>query len=327
MQSYIGQIIELNVIPEADKILSATVIAGKGGRWHGVVDKSFEVNNYCVVFLPDSIVPENENLEFMAKHKWIVKQKRFRGAPSEVLITKIGIFPQLKNQVFDIGDCVDDLIGTKKYEKPIETSMIGVIAGDHPSYVPKTDEHNFQTVDHIRNHFKENKTEVYVSVKYDGTSLGIIHRDGEFLGCSRNNSLVDDPNIGVWKIIYEYDLKNKLPKFGNIALQMEGIGPKIQKNPCGLLKLEPRVFNVYDIEKHRYYDFKEAYEITTRLGLPFVEILYTGEYNFDDRLQTYPDGFKYPANQKQIEGVVIRATKEQRIMGDRSSFKVISLLY
>ena len=88
--SYIGKILEIWPIDGADFIESATVVCGEGGKWRGVVKKgAFKEGDICTVYLPDAIVCASEELMFLKDSGWRVRMRRFRGTPSEVVITDI----------------------------------------------------------------------------------------------------------------------------------------------------------------------------------------------------------------------------------------------
>ena len=47
---YVGKIIAIDAIPNADQIVSATVVCGTGGKWNGVVRKAeLGLNDLCEV--------------------------------------------------------------------------------------------------------------------------------------------------------------------------------------------------------------------------------------------------------------------------------------
>ena len=70
---YVGKIIAIDAIPNADQIVSATVICGQGGKWKGVVRKAdMGLNDLCLVFLPDALIPECDDMRFMAASGWRV---------------------------------------------------------------------------------------------------------------------------------------------------------------------------------------------------------------------------------------------------------------
>lgn len=66
--AYIGKIIDIQSIPGADFIVSATVICGKGGRWKGIIQKDqLQVGSHCYVYLPDALVPPSDQMRFREK--------------------------------------------------------------------------------------------------------------------------------------------------------------------------------------------------------------------------------------------------------------------
>lgn len=324
--SYIGMILSLSSIPDADRILRAEVVCGKGGRWSGVVRKGdVQEADVVVVFLPDSIVPETPMFAFMEPRGFRVRMMRLRGCPSEVLImpmTGLGLPPLL-----EIGTDVTDILGVLKYEKEIPLSLSGQMAGAFPSFIPKTAELNFQKVPEMRLALVGH--ECTISTKYDGSSQTFYHRDGHIGGCSRNWELKDVGKTAVWDIAHRYELPERLLGLDNYALQWEAVGPGvIRGNPLKLTRIEPRVFDVFDTDAQRYLDYDVARSIVKALGLPFVDAIRLsafGKYT-DDDLRQIAEGV-YAETGGQREGVVIRPAQEMRVQGERLSFRVINLLY
>lgn len=315
--SYIGQIIEIKNIEKADRLELATVVCGKGGRWHGVVPiNDFQVGDICNVFLQDAIIPQDLGLDFMKKSHWRVRMARFRGAPSECLITK----PFIAGEV---GTPIDNELGVIKYEKPIPANLAGDIKGGFPSFIPKTDEPNYQTVSHIAEFLLQEP--VYISIKVDGSS-GTVYNYNGFGVCSRNIELKEKEENAFWQMVEKYDLRNKIPE--GYAIQFEVYGEGIQKNPLGISGIDMQVFNLYNIEEHKYEDAQTLKDFCEKNMLPMVKAILWNEYleSIDDEyLQKLAEG-KYE-NGKDREGIVIRSMNENNIFGDRSSMKVINLLY
>ena len=136
---YIGKVITVEPIANADRIERLDVVTGHGGKWSGIAVKDqFQVEDSCQVYLQDSIVPVTPEFAFMERHHYRVRMVRLRGVPSECLI-----MPQTLPG--EIGDDVTEVAGVTKYEKPLPAG-IGDIAGHFPSFIPKTDEPLFQQV-------------------------------------------------------------------------------------------------------------------------------------------------------------------------------------
>lgn len=315
---YVGKIIQLDTVPDAQFIASATVICGKGGKWRGVVRKDeAEVGQECLVYLPDSVVPECDQMRFMEKRQWRVKMCKFRGAPSEVLI-----MPIPNDRVFDVvvGTDVTAACGVTKYFKPIPTNLQGLAKGDFPSFVPKTDELDYQRHGDLVEalHGKP----YYITEKADGSSTTAFKYKGQFGVCSRNLELEVDENNGFWKITRRYRLEENLPE--GIALQWETCGPKIQSNPMGLKEVDGFAYTAFNIPEQRFLTMDEFLPFCRKLGFPTVKVI-TIAPEFDKELVENLGEGTY-GNGKQREGVVVRSQDNQQ--GQRPiSFKVTNLNY
>ena len=313
--AYIGKISEIRAIEGADKVESAVVLCGAGGKWMGVVPKNeFEVGQRCITYLPDALLPQTEEFAFMERHKWRVSMRRFLGTPSEVLIMSNGTSR-------DVGDDVTELLGVKKYEKPMPVEMIGEIYGNFPSFIPKTDEPNFQTVPEMVDALRG--VRYAATLKADGTSCTAYKRNGHFGVCSRNWELKPGDSV-YWRVVKKYRIANVLRD--GWAVQFEVVGPGIQGNPMELSKLEPRVFNLYDIENKRYGNHYALRMLCSINGMPPADVIQEGDnfnYSEDDlrRLAEVMYGSR-PG-----EGIVIRPIEERHVDGTRLSFKVLNLLY
>jgi len=325
-QVYIGKILEVSSIPEADRIECAIATCNQGGRWTGVIEKNvMKVNDLCEVYLQDSLLPQDDpRFAFMEKHKYRIRIQRMRGVPSECLIMPL-IHPGY------IGDDITEVCRVTKYEKPMPAAIAGEVVGAFPSFIPKTDEVNFQAapllVDALRGQ------PFYSSEKEDGSSGTVFWYNTHFGCCSRTLELKEFNSKGVspavWQIARQYDHEKHLTKL-NLGLQFEIVGPGIQGNPRGLKKVEPRLFDVFEIDKHEYFSPEEMIRFAQSIQMPTVNLLEIGnifpEKMTDEDLRKYAEGL-YP-NGRQREGVVFRnCGAPKRVRGSRLSFKVINLLY
>lgn len=311
---YVAKIILLEDIPNADFIASATVVCGKGGKWRGIVRKAdFSVGDKSLVYLPDALIPENEEMKFMASSGWRVKMRKFRGAPSEVVI-----MPYKGPE--EIGRDLTSWAGVTKYCKPIPAHLQGKAKGNFPGFIPKTDELNYQRHFDLVDALHEQQ--YYITEKADGSSTTAFRYKGEFGICSRNLELLPDENNGYWKVAAKYQLEANLPD--GLALQWETCGPKIQSNPMGLTEIEGFAFSAYNIIERRYLTMGEFYILCEKLKFPTCRLLDAGHRFDKEKVHTLGEG-KY-ANGKEREGVVVRSQGNH--FGDNPiSFKVINLNY
>lgn len=318
---WVGKVLEVSPIDGADRIESLEVMCGKGGKWRGTAQKGqFQPRDLCRVYLQDSILPPTSEFDFMEKHHRRVRMMRFKGVPSEVLIMPVP--PCFESE---IGQDITDWAKVEKYEKPIPANMKGETLGSFPSFIPKTDEQHFQDVPRIVEWMQGKK--FYSTVKVDGTSCTIFEHEGQFGCCSRNLMKKDTPENAIWQIAREYRLHEVLQGTG-LALQFELAGPGIQKNPMGLKKPTPFLFNVYDIEERFYWSLDNIVDVLDSLSLPMVEVIDRDKvFDFPDSesLRVYAEGTYH--NGRQREGVVIRPVEESVLYGERVSFKVINLRY
>lgn len=313
--AFVGKIIDIQDIPDSDFISSATVICGKGGKWKGVVRKAdFSLNDPCVVYLPDSLLPiESPVREFLKDG--LVRMRRFRGVPSEVLIMPY-------SEGLDIGTDLTVPLGVTKYFKPVPSNMQGNALGLFPSFIPKTDELNYQRYGEL---VKElHGKPYYVTEKADGSSTTAFRYKGRFGLCSRNWELAYNYDNGYWKVAAKYKVEEKLPE--GYAIQWETCGPGVQSNRMGFNDLDGVMFSAYDIEGHRYLEMDEMLDLAKVIGFPTVKIIDFGmEFN-KDTVELLGEG-KYEVSGKEREGVVVRS--QQNLIQDHSpiSFKVINLNY
>ena len=304
----IGRVTETANIPGADLIIQAVVVCGASGKWSGVVSKETQVGDLVTVFLQDAVLPPSDRWAFMEKHKWRVRMARFKGVPSECLI--VSGAPNMQP-----GTDLTEALGVTKFEKPIQAGMAGDMVGSFPSYLPKTDEPNFQTVD-----FAElMKQPFYVTEKADGSSCTAWYDESGLRVASRNWELKELTATGAhnvyWRTARAYKLE-QLPI--GMAVQFEVVGPGVQGNPMGLQKLEGRMFGAFKRD-----DAGRWARLTVKDFPPVMptakEIAAPQRPHTADELRTLA-AIRY-GNGWHGEGVVVRAVDQSW------SFKTINLNY
>lgn len=311
----LGKVVETGEIAGADRIQQAIVDCSDSGRWSGVVGKEIVVGQIVTVFLQDAVLPPDPRWAFMERHNWRVRMARFKGVPSECVILNAG-------HVGLPGDDFTEVLGVTKYSKPIPAGMAGDAVGPFPSFIPKTDEPNFQSVPELVEALRGNPWEA--RMKCDGSSC-TVWRDGsgELHVASRNWELREFTATGAeniyWRAARLYDW-SRLPH--SIAIQFEVVGPGVQGNPMGLKSIEGRAFTAYDFNAHKRLPWGDVAYFAQDSGMPEAPMVAHGDF-FDlspDKLREMASEPKYP-NGKYAEGVVIRSY-DQSI-----SFKVLSLNY
>lgn len=297
----IRRIDAINPIPNADAIEVATV-----GGWNVVVKKGeFRVNDFALYLEIDSWVP-TELAPFLSKGKEPreyqgikgerLKTVRLRGQVSQGLLLPlktdhlwnklvdktVPLHPITYKDFIEIVETkwqypefqdVDysEILGIVKWEPNIPAQLAGIMRGNFPSFIQKTDQERIQN---IKRQFEDAVAageEFEVTEKLDGSSMTVYFNNGDFGVCSRNIDLKESDDNAFWKMAKSLNLKEKLETYGkNIALQGELIGNGIQGNQYYLPGHEYRIFDVYDIDAGGKMLPGERQAVLRDLGLQFV---------------------------------------------------------
>jgi RNA ligase (TIGR02306 family) len=329
----VQKILDLQPIPGADAIEVATVLG-----WKVVVGKKdgFKVGDLIVYCEIDSILPEEPEFEFLRKNHFRIKTIRLRGQVSQGIVFPITVLYgrlDLPHIPFAEGDDVTELLNIKKYESYVPAQLAGIIKGNFPEFLNKTDETRIQAVPAVL--YRHQNEKFYVTEKVDGSSMTVYFRhnehliDGEFGVCSRNLDIKETEGNSFWKTARVLDLENKLRNYGrNLALQGELLGPGVQGNKYKLDKLGYYVFNVFNIDLGLYFDYPDFVQIIKYLGLTSVPLV-NDEFtlpNTVDELVEYSKGNSLLNKDIYREGIVLRPFVngyDEDIYG-RLSFKVIN---
>ena len=322
----IRQINEINPINGADAIEVATI-----DGWKVVIKKGeFKVNDYIVYCEIDSWIP-NELAPFLSKGKEPreyngVKGERLRtvklrGQVSQGLVLDRYTVLDKIGQIY-VGQDVSELLNIQKYEPPIPACLAGLIKGNFPSFIPKTDQERIQNLKKEFESYKDYKWEV--TEKLDGSSCTMYLNDGVFGVCSRNLDLKYDEGNTFWKMAIAYDVEEKLKDFGkNIAIQGEVIGEGIQGNPYKIKGQKFFVYDIYDINEGEYLDAQTREETVAILDLKHVPVFgmlnkIPVDFSIDTLLELAENKSELNPNTER-EGLVFKCYNDTSI-----SFKVIS---
>lgn len=354
---HIEKIEEIKPIENSENLEHARVLG-----WWGVVRKGdFKVDDLCLIFEPDSILPPIKIFEFMESKKYRVKTCRLRGALSEILIMpyadRLVIFQQLikqkqgvlvpierlgiTKQTYQIGDDLTAILQVKKYESFVECCGAGEAKGGFPSFVSRTDENRIEGTEGRALYNELLGQPYYITLKLDGTSGTYFLKDGEFGVCSRNNEYrynSTKPNY------YWYAAKNqKVEEWLRLVkdrteveycLQGEVCGPKVQQNKLKLVEPTVFIFNIKDLTNNRYLGYGEMLELVeTKFpsGLkmvPLVQMSHIFSCTIEELYQLSEQHyFKGPEKLGWAEGIVVRHSNNvwsSSVKGERLSFKVIN---
>ncbi len=309
--------------PNADALDLVQVLG-----WQVVTKRGeYKENDLCVYVCIDTVLPEKPEFEFLRNKSFRIKPIRLRQEYSNGICFPVTFVPgyagpsntptefffNRKTEVgedhgiHEVGDDVTDLIGVKKYEKPISPELAGQAVGGFPSFLIITDEDNLRSYpDAVPELYGR---PFYITRKEDGSSGTYFINSGEFGVCSRRIHLKDTEGNGFWRIARKYDIEAKLraafPDL-NIAIQGEVVGPGVQKNPIGLTELEFKLFNIFDINGRAYFDYAKIVDFCATTGIPMVPVIAEGStfgYSLTDLIQLASEQMY---GDKPAEGIVIR---------------------
>jgi RNA ligase (TIGR02306 family) len=329
----IREIAEIKPIEDADDIELAIV-----DGWQCVVKKDeFKKGDLCIYFEIDSFLPIRQEFEFLRKSSYRkigdkegfrVKTIRLRGQISQGLAISsksLDVLPRFPFSSFIIGDDLTERLKVLKYEPPIPACLSGIMKGNFPSFIPKTDQ---ERVQNIWSKIKDCDESFEVTVKLDGTSCTYYLKDGVFGVCSRNLELVEDDNNTLWKLAKLYKMEDILKEYGkNLALQGEVIGERIQCNHEGFKGQHFYLFDIWDIDNQKYFTPLEKQkfsdDLICRLNIifhvPGLGTLTLDKFKSIEDILVFANGESLNAPTR--EGVVFKS------MTSGLSFKVISNNY
>ena len=344
----IQMIDKIEPILNADNIVCASVLG-----WKVVVKKNdFKEGDLCVYCEIDSMLPIKPEYEFLRKscykkfengiEGFRIKTIRLKGQVSQGVCFKLNLLDNIIDpNLIKIDLDVTEVLKINLYQPPIPSYLKGLIKGPFPSFMPKTDETRVQLLQSVINRYKGIKC--YITEKIDGSSITVYLNNGIFGVCSRNLEMLDDNKVAYWQVVKELKIEEKLRNYctnsniKNICLQGELCGNGIQDNRLRIQGQKIFWFNIFDIDKYEYLNFKDFINIlTTDLKLESVPIL-----TIIHKLETDIDALIKLSIGKSIvcpdvwrEGIVIRPLKEkldmemsQGFSNGRLSFKVINPEY
>jgi RNA ligase (TIGR02306 family) len=261
----IQQIDDVKSIPNADKICAYRV----NGWWIVDTIDKYKIGDLVIYLEIDSWVP-HEIAPFLSKGKEPREYNDLRGErlktvklrgqlsqglllPTTVLDVK-GLWPLAGGNL--IGHDLTVQLGIHKWEAPILGQLRGVMKGNFPSFIPKTDQPRCQNL--RQDIFIDHKDETYeVTLKLDGSSMTIYVRNGEVGVCSRNIDLQETEENSFWKATRNQNIIQPLLEYSkqkgaNLALQGELIGEGIQGNIEKITGQRFYLFDIYDIDNGCY---------------------------------------------------------------------------
>lgn len=279
----IKRIDKLDPIPGADAIEVASV-----GGWKVVVKKGeYQPSDLAVYCEIDSWIP-HDLVPFLSKGKEPrvyedvvgerLKTIKLRGQVSQGLL--LPLYPTcnfIESLLFE-GLDVSAPLNIQKWEAPIPAKLAGVMKGNFPSFLNKTDQERVQNLTEEIQYYTEQGFQFEITEKLDGSSMTVYVNGPEESGvCSRNIDLKQTEDNSFWKVAIRENLIEKLrgltEDYGYYAIQGELIGEGVQGNKYNIKGQDFYLFDVYDIRKGEYLKPVERRAFANVLGIKHVPVL------------------------------------------------------
>ena len=314
--------------------------------WSAVTKKGeYSVGQKVIFCEIDSWIP-HELAPFLSKGKEPreylgikgerLRTVKLRGQLSQGLILPLNLIEKELSFLYDEGEDMSETLGIVKYEPPIPAQLSGLVKGNFPSLVTKTDEERVQNIHGIKNYLNEMFVE---TEKLHGTSVSfVLNESNELEVCSRNLSLKEDENNLYWKLAKvnnALDMLNTVKSHYEakgavvvtVAIQGEGVGQGVQKGwEYGIQVPE---FFMFTIQVNGVKIPEEDYQMFANGGLNVKSVPEVRKATIRDIVGEAENIsgtlLKYVEGKSAIDGKTIREGSVFRSLNDSSvSFKVVS---
>lgn len=321
----IQKVTDIREIPNADNIVCCTVLG-----WQVVCQKEqVKVGDLVVYVEVDSIIPDIDIFDYLKKitdNTMRIRTRRMRGQVSQGLVLPVSIVENfgLLPEDMIIGQDVTSAIGIAKYEEYLPAELMGKAKGYMPQGIPKSDIVRVQTTQEVLDKYKG--TLCYKSEKLDGESITMYLIDGQDGVCSKIVDFIESDDSIHWKMAKKLNIKEKFMKLGyNISMQGEIIGEGIKGNKYKIKGQKVLFYNAFDINAHKYLNYKEFINLCQQLELEHVPIIDDNFILIDDinELVLQSNGRSMLYDTKR-EGIVVTPLEEINDMIGRIILKVIS---
>jgi RNA ligase (TIGR02306 family) len=242
----------------------------------------FEIDSWIPTELAPFLSKGKEPREFEGVKGERLKTIKLRGQLSQGLLMPLReIKTDFQMDAFVEGDDLTEILGIKKWEKPLNAQLAGVCKGNFPSLIPKTDQERAQNLKKEIVAANEAGLKFEITEKLEGSSMTVYQIKGEFGVCSRNMDLKETEGNSFWATARKEGIQEKMmavDEFWDFAIQGELIGPGIQGNIYNLKECEFRVFDVYNIRAGEYLLPQDRRRLIEQMGLKHVPVLaYTAD--------------------------------------------------
>lgn len=317
---------DIQPIAKADLIECAVI-----GGWKVVVKKGeFAKGEKAIYIELDSFVPESlapfltkgtpEFLDGVPGNR--LRTVILRGQVSQGLLLPMSTLSVEQAAVYRSGCTLDEILGIRKVEHPSSAIEGCSIKGWIPSFIQRTRQDRIQNLAEKMEQWKNELFVWEVTEKIDGESMTVFVNGDESGVCTHTVELMNNQSHLFWAIAKRDRLIEKLKSLDRkLALQGEVIGAGMRNDEYGFVEPTFLVFDIFDIDNHRYLTPNERSGVCIRLKLRHVPVI-SSEFvlNPDDGIDVLlklADG-NSQLNHAAREGLVFKRED------GKASFKVIS---
>ncbi len=285
--AYIVAIDDLQPIAKADRIELARI-----GGWQSVVNKNqFAVGDHAVYIEIDTFLPPgvpawqflvdkqtNATLEDGTKGH-VLRTVTLKNTLSQGFLVSMDHMPAHFATLPLYTDVTAEL-GLSKYTPPIPKELIGVARGRTPSCLPDADLVRVQNLREKFQVYQEDEDTWEVTEKLEGSTCIYAWLEDGLHACTTSVDFLENPTQPVWAMAHAMQLKEKLETvFGQagarrVALYGEWVGPGVEGNIYRLDTPQYFVFQVYEVDKGRWWDMDERQNVASTLGIGHAPVIH-----------------------------------------------------
>lgn len=332
IQDEINEILKHNIYPEFEFLRQKkfTIKALKYGKFE---DEFGSPIISCGIVFPISV------LESVLKTKNISMPEISEGLDVTSLLGVEKVVEDLEEIKTDIVEnkqnSLDKKLSKYKFYRKIKKLVAGEkISGKWEDFLaPQSDETNVQKLfTKMKERYGDQKGWVGHS-KMEGQNISAYLKSTKFFFnllekehfgvCTHHRNLITDDGSRFWQTIKELDFEKKLRAVGkkNIMLRGEHCGGKIQKNIYQLPSHRIFLFEVYDMETKKYYNYEQFMEFCHKYEFEHCPLVYEN-FSLPDTVQemlkmSMRNDEIVPGVSVMSEGLVVRRMEDYSV-----SFKV-----
>lgn len=295
LQNEINQILANNIYPDFEFLRQKKFVI-KALRYGKFEDDFGNPIISCGIVFPISV------LESVLKTKNISMPKLSEGLDVTSLLGVEKVVEDVEEIKTDIVEKKQNSLDKKLSKYKIYRKVKKLISGEKISgrwedfLAPQSDETNVQKLfTRMKERYGDQKGWVATS-KMEGQNISAYLKSEKYFFnllernhfgvCTHHRNLITDDGSRFWQTIKELDFEKKLRAVGkkNIFLRGEHCGGKVQKNIYQLPSHRIFLFEVYDMETKKYYNYEQFMEFCHKYEFEHCPVVYEN-FSLPDTVQ------------------------------------------